>query len=155
MLILPPDPTEKHSLGTQFPKPSFYNRHCQRVFWTELLLEEKWCFFLEGVPEGVWFWMGPHKHLKQFPGLKGILHNYPKAAVGVIGQNPKNRPAGMECLEAFHEKKVKRLFCRDWRFVEIAAYLQESQGQQWHPAQHTSPSHRGDPAFPQTLSRWL
>ena len=35
MLILP---SEKHSLGIQFPKPCFYNKHCQRVFWTELLL---------------------------------------------------------------------------------------------------------------------
>lgn len=55
--------------------------------------------------------MGPRKHLKQFPGLKGILHNYQKVAAGVLWQNSKERPAGLECLEAFHEKKKKLKDC--------------------------------------------
>lgn len=57
--------------------------------------------------------------------MKGILHNYQKTAGGVIWQNSKEGTAGLECLEALHEEKAKKLFCRDLRLAEIAAYLQE------------------------------
>lgn len=105
-----------------------------------------WKVSLKGSDLGV----SSKKHLKQFPCLKRILHNYQKAAGGFVWRNSKKRPAGLECLEAFHEEKVKRLFCGDLRFAETASYLQETEGQGWLQAQQTNPSHTGNSAFPQT-----
>lgn len=85
------------------------------------------CFFLEGISDGVWFWIDPKNHPKQLPYVKGILLNYQKAVGEVTWQNSKEGPAGLECLDAFPEENVKRQFYRDWSFVEIAAYLQETQ----------------------------
>lgn len=123
MLILPSDPTEKTLSGEAVsPSPPLAVNTAKESSGQNCCLGENGAFSWKVSLKGL-IWGQPKKHLKQLPCLKGVLHNYQKAAGGFIWQNSKKRPAGLECLEAFHEEKVKRLFCRDLRFAEIASYL--------------------------------
>lgn len=142
-------PQKNTPWGCSFPSPLLKINTAKESSGQNCCLEKKWRFFLEGVPERVLFGVSPRGTWSGFPVWWGFFTTIRRQ------EEFQGRPAGLQGLAAFHGEKVKRLFCRDLRFAERAASLQETLGQKWHQTQHTSPSHTGDPVFPWTLMFWL